>query len=313
MNYKEFCKYVKEHILEFMPPDFKDSRVIVEDTIKNNHTNRVGLVVLKEDTVVSSKLYLEEFYEKYKVDKDIEVTMFSIGEEYCARIYPSKKINLEEIIDFDKIKDRIISTVINTKSNLDTISNRPHLNVNDLSVIYQIHLGTLADNEVNIPISYDLMDEWEVRTDDIHESAIKNTEKIYPACLYDIRSKFDDGNINFLDENSEKPMCPMLVLTNKDFTLGAIALANKDTLLRVSKALDDDYYMMPTSIDETIIIPKEVAKLSNLKPQDLKRMLNEISATQVKKEDRLSSLVYEYNQDNRSLSVCKELLRDLER
>ena len=91
---------------------------------------------------------------------------------------------------------------------------------------------------------------------------------------------------------------PMYVITNKRKTYGASLLLSKKLMKKLEKALGS-FAILPSSIHEIIAVPCQ--KDSDL--GYLKRMVEEINASEVEPSDRLTDSVYVYS-DNR-LQVWK--------
>ena len=70
----------------------------------------------------------------------------------------------------------------------------------------------------------------------------------------------------------------------------------------VGEKLGEDYYILPSSIHECIVIPKK----EEIDPEELKIMVREINATQVQPEEVLSDEIYQYERRYHRLSMVLE-------
>ena len=82
----------------------------------------------------------------------------------------------------------------------------------------------------------------------------------------------------------------MFVLTNDMKVNGAAAILNDDTRQKIADKVGD-FYVLPSSIHETLIIPKD----AGMELRDLEQMVQEVNQTQVAPQERLSDHVYEYD------------------
>ncbi len=64
-----------------------------------------------------------------------------------------------------------------------------------------------------------------------------------------------------------------------------------------------NYYILPSSIHETIVVPDD----GNTKRQDLEAMVKAVNQNQVAPEERLTNSVYHYDTKIRCLSWQKHL------
>ena len=66
-----------------------------------------------------------------------------------------------------------------------------------------------------------------------------------------------------------------------------------------------EVYVLPSSVDEVLIMPKSAALDHEMDIQDLARMVQQVNVEAVRPEDRLSDNVYEYDSQTQSLIlVC---------
>ena len=82
----------------------------------------------------------------------------------------------------------------------------------------------------------------------------------------------------------------MYVLTNDTKVNGAAAILNDDIRQEIAEKVGD-FYMLPSSIHETLIIPKD----AGMEFKELEQMVQEVNQTQVAPGERLSDHVYEYD------------------
>ena len=89
----------------------------------------------------------------------------------------------------------------------------------------------------------------------------------------------------------------MFVLTNSLRSLGAACILYDEVLFHIGNFLKENYYILPSSIHEVIIIPE-----SQTPDKDtLNEMILEVNETQVELEDVLSDHVYYYNREYKTL------------
>ena len=130
MDYQEFLNYVKDNILSYLELDCELSAEI-ETFTKNNGYKECGIVIRRSDSPMSPNIYLDRYYERYKKGYDITEIMESIASAYTAHC-DDVNINIEDIFDYDKVKDHIIVRLVNTRSNKELAAHCPHLYFHDM-------------------------------------------------------------------------------------------------------------------------------------------------------------------------------------
>lgn len=83
----------------------------------------------------------------------------------------------------------------------------------------------------------------------------------------------------------------MYVLTNKEKFWGATAILRIEILEEIGKKLKQNFYIIPSSIDEVLIVPS----YADIDREMMDIMIQEVNETQVSKEERLSDHAYYYS------------------
>lgn len=316
MNFQEFCNHVKTNILFHMPPEYAGAEVFVEPTMKNNSVVWQGLVVQKEGNQIVPKVYLESFFEKYKAGKTLEDTMMDLAESYQEHSHVEMNFDVSDMTSFEKVKERITTKVVAAKQNRELALERPHTRIDDLAVFYQVDMQDYVGEEASMPITNNLMEKWNISVSDLHPLAVENMERLHPSSLADMGGIIFGETKNFFIENEYEPSDPWLVLTNVSLTNGAAAIANPEVMKRVSEIVQDDFFILPSSIHELLIFPKGAVAEMGMTPKELGKMVREVNETQVDREERLSDHIYSYDREQRCVESCRESMKkskDLER
>ncbi len=83
----------------------------------------------------------------------------------------------------------------------------------------------------------------------------------------------------------------MFVASVPDKIHGAGVLAYQDFMDQASERVGGDFFILPSSIHELLIVPDD----GHVKLEDLKGMVKEVNETQVDPKDRLTDSVYHYD------------------
>ena len=100
---------------------------------------------------------------------------------------------------------------------------------------------------------------------------------------------------------------PMFVLTNKERHDGAAMIACPEVLQTVHGLMGDDYYILPSSVHEVLIVPKHIPLLL----EDMQKTVRQINEESVEPIDRLSDNVYEF--DGRNLKIAGTISEEREK
>ena len=77
---KNFMNQVKNRIKEYLPKNFEDAEVGIEETIKNNDCIKQGLMVYRKGEYITPKIYLEDYEKRYKNGEPLENLLREIAD-----------------------------------------------------------------------------------------------------------------------------------------------------------------------------------------------------------------------------------------
>lgn len=307
----EFLDIVKESILEFIPNSENMQAEIVPIT-KVNDVVKTGLVI-KGDTNMTPTIYLDKAMEAYADGADLTELLSTIARQYneCEH----KDMDVSKLLNFDQMKDFITTQLVNTAFNNKLLSDYPHKEVGDMSVILKIQANEMLQYEGNatIKVTEDILDKWGVTFDEALSYAAINDVKMRQPILRPVEYMLLNGfHAKYIDTGSflpeEKAMeLPMYVLTTNDKTDGANTMLHPELLDETAKFLASDLVIITSSVHEVIVIPYE----PDINLKDISAMICEVNAKQVAPEEILNDHPYVYDKNSRELYYEKEGKRQI--
>lgn len=307
MNYSEFTMTIAEKAKKTAG---NNSRVSINQVLKNNDTRLDGLVIMGKDQFIVPTIYLNDYYNKYKNGMSIDSVMDEIFSVYNKN-RDNFDLNTENFKSYEKMKHRIVYKLINYKMNEELLKKTPHKKFLDLAVVYNLVLHDKEKRLATALISNDHLENWEVDADTVDAQAALNTPGLFPARIRPIEKVLDnitngqmelsidesDGGISQCDDHfydpggMDDPCSSMFVLTNTTGINGAACILYNDPLKCFGQKIRHDFYILPSSVHEVILVPGS----EGLKKEDLTEMVREINKTEVSPNEVLSDSVYEYD------------------
>lgn len=291
MNYQEFIYSVECAVKKDLPENFSAQ---IHNVTKNNGNERVGLAITGEESNLSPTIYLEEFYEKYQEGETIEEIV-----EQIFLIYHDVKVNTrwepKSLLDYEAVKDKIAYKLINAKKNEEMLETTPHRTILDLAIVCYVLLEIDEMGTATVLVTEDILRLWDIDEDTLFERAKHNTQRLLPeqfCAMKAILMEFCDGSMKLPEESDG-----LYVLTNERKHLGAICMLYPEVLKNIGKQLGENYYIIPSSIHEVIIVPEHFSPGR----EGLKEMIAEVNETQVEAEEVLSNVPYYYDRNEERL------------
>lgn len=268
MNYTEFMNAM---LCEIRGQVDAQVRTELYTVTKNNGTRRTGILFKQEDSNLAPTIYLEEFYQKYLKGQQVPDLADSICSIY-QEIRVKKTCDCQNLFDFNHVKEHIVYKLIRRDANEELLKQIPYEPFLDLAVVYYIQIDNTRFGSAAIQIRNEHLRYWRVEKEEIRRLAEKNTQRIYPVQIRQI--------VRF-----------MYVATNEQCSLGAAVMRYPDFREKVRGMIRGDFYILPSSIHEVILVPESFG----LEPERMQEMVKEINQTGVAPEEVLSDSVYYFD------------------
>ena len=268
MNYTEFMNAM---LCEIRGQVDAQVRTELYTVTKNNGTRRTGILFKQEDSNLAPTIYLEEFYQKYLKGQQVPDLADSICSIY-QEIRVKKTCDCQNLFDFNHVKEHIVYKLIRRDANEELLKQIPYEPFLDLAVVYYIQIDNTRFGSAAIQIRNEHLRYWRVEKEEIRRLAGKNTPRIYPVQIQQI--------VRF-----------MYVATNEQCSLGAAVMRYPDFREKVRGMIRGDFYILPSSIHEVILVPESFG----LEPERMAEMVKEINQTGVAPEEVLSDSVYYFD------------------
>lgn len=312
MNYETFANKVKDNIFDYMA-----KYGITEDShnleIRKVHKNNLNLTGMSFSPKTGSyaampTIYIEQLYDYYQEVNDFDEVAKNIAFQMSKALNerPSFSNIEDKINDFNNLKNDVFPCICNTAKNINALNDRPHQNIGDLSVYYKVFLGKDSNGTYTFTIDNSHIKLWGIDPNELHKIAFDNNRTKY-ECKSIIQTLIEDGYPReFLPDDDF-----LTVASTKDKTNGAVLIADPkymDTL----KEQYGDFYIIPSSVHEVILIPKDIA---NTDIECVKHMISEVNRSEVSEAEYLSDNLYEYDFETHTLEIVnfdKDLGEDLD-
>lgn len=149
------------------------------------------------------------------------------------------------------------------------------------------------------------MDRYGITLEELHDQAMQNMDNLQPYSFRGLNENIIDMfskdiareesmDLNEAREKAEQIMSHipevMFVLTNDTGMYGAAAILNDSIRQEIAEKVGD-FYVLPSSIHETLIVPKD----AGMDLKELEQMVQDVNRAEVAPKEQLSDHVYEYD------------------
>lgn len=300
---KVFAYGISEQIHQYLPEELQNMEFEVVQNVKNNGVILTGLSAHVPGENISPVIYMNDFYDEVKQGMPIEDIMESIVRcvEQC-RNDSMMNLNVGNH-DIDMLQEKVTPMLINGKANRDMLQSMPHVQVEDLAMIFKVDMNIPGGGGIGtMKVKNEMLERWGISKEELYSRAVSNIQKYDAPVLAPMSEMVFELSMNSDTETNllEKPEMyneykdeALFVLTNESRHHGTAALVCPEVMNKVHELMPEGFYILPSSIHETLIVSKDC----DLSPKHLGQMVREINHEMVDREDVLSDRVYEYDKD----------------
>lgn len=147
-----------------------------------------------------------------------------------------------------------------------------------------------------------MMETYGVSFSQLHKDAMENSVKIFPPVVRPLSSMIESLSQGFLNEERKDYNGEILVITNEANVNGAAALFYPGIMNHISELIGGDYYILPSSIHECILLPMTI------QPNylELENMVKEVNMMMVPEEEQLGNRVYYYDSERNTFELASD-------
>lgn len=249
-----------------------------QEILKNNGYKPALLVKHEKDRLhMAMVLYLDDEMR----EKSCEELAGIIYQTYM-KSKPKQVIGTDELSRIWKkefVREHVEPRLVGVKDN-DYVKDKIRIPFLDMAVVFFIEVIP----QTGIIVNQDNFKEIDMTAEELFACAKENIQgRETVDCLADVIG-IDVGN-----ENVPFGVPEMYILSNTEKLYGAQMMLNETALKSVFMEIGE-YYIIPSSVHELILVPTVYASAS-----DLLQMNKEVNATEIEPEDRLTTAVYKYS------------------
>lgn len=294
MNYQQFIEEVERRVKEKIKGN-ETITVYIHTAVKNNGKERKGITVSEKGIHISPTIYLEEYFQQFQEGKPIEKIVEKILQLYkevkCS--HPCEESLLQ---NYEELKGKFACKLIHRGKNEKLLNDIPYVPWMDLAIVVFVLLEVSPYGTATVLVRKEHLEIWGLTEAQLFDEAKKNTPILLPYQFCPMRKLLREICPYAVDEGEEEEES-LYVLSNKLRSFGAASMLYEGILEKVGQKLGENYYILPSSIHEVIVVPESKSPVK----QDLEEMVREINETQVEEEEVLSDRVYYFSRKENRL------------
>lgn len=268
---------------------------------ENNGVVLQAVVIREEGESVSPTIYIDKFIED--IEKE-EVTVAEVAEKIFGMYEENRKPELGATVSDLTKKEFILGHVeyqlVNADRNAERLQGVPSKKIADLAALYRTVISNDERGTASYIVSDEMMKNAGISIEELDEATDRNTKNagFLVKSMQQVMAEMMGMPEEMAEAMADGPQ--MFVLTNDRKTNGASILLFKEQLVELAEKVDDDFFILPSSIHELLAIPASQVDDA----EQLRQMVREVNDTQVAPDEILGYEVYLYNRETGEVEVA---------
>ena len=307
MDFNEFREKVKETLPDFLTDNLRNAEIKDTAVNKLQGESYAGISVTPEGSRVGVSINLEDAFQEHQTGSQFTAVMNRLADTLVGTLGEREQFDLGFLSDYSAVKGMLTMEVVGKDRNAEMLQSVPHQEIEDLATVYRIDLGVTENGNATVLITNEMLRNYGIQ---LHQDAI---DAAHQTMKYSIRSMDEvlTGMAQSMGIDQEQQVMfssPLYVATTERDMYGAGVLAVPSFFDDAAKKLDGNFYVLPSSVHEILLLPDRFAP----EPQLLKEMVQDVNANEVDPKDRLSDNVYHYDAKERIFELAEKYERRME-
>lgn len=298
MEYREFLNKVKSDLEAVMP----GNEVTVRNIQKLQGMSYYGISVKPEGSIAAASLNLESFHRRFERGQDYRQLLDGIVNAVREALVLDKQISIDNIKDYDQVKERLTVQLVGREGNEDRLLTIPHHDMEDMSLVYHIDLGQMGGGTASMLVTNEMLHGYGISAEQLHRDALKAAQERQPFIIQSMDEMLAELMGTEPTEVSGTP--DLFVATNPEKKNGAGVIAYPGFMEAAAEKIKGNFFILPSSIHEVIMLPEN----GTMAYQKLEEIVANVNGTQVLPEDQLSGNVYHYDCHERVFELAAKFV-----
>ena len=289
MNYVTFLNQILPMIRERLP---EGTDAQIRRISKNNGVEYTAVCLCcTEKEGASPLVYMEPFYDAFLTGMEDGRIADTVA-EILMRPMPAS-LRASGLLSAAYIRDHVVLRLVGKERNQALLSEVVYRDFLDLAVTYGIYVENADIGGGMTLVRRDMLEKWQITEEELYGYAFENSAELLGDKL--------TGMSELLNAEKTEEAERMYVLTNRYAFYGASAALYSDQIPMLAEQLGSDLLILPSSVHELILTPREAGSYGFLKD-----LVREVNHTELRQENVLSDSVYLYRRDWNRITMFTE-------
>ncbi len=289
MTIEEFRNQFKEDLMAGKGHSLPIGEITFAETKKLQNETYTGMHIRAEGTNMGPSIRLDDAYRAYQNGVpygDIYESFVNVVKNAFDQM---PKIDMSIFESYEKIKGHLGVQLVNIEKNKEMLENIPYTKMEDLAIVYRIHLN----EDQSTVVTNAMLEKYHINMEQLHADAMIVAPIKQPAIINNLESMIE----MMVEEVEMQPIPPIpggivpYVAMTLNGVYGAAAITYPGFLDQLAKEVGGDVLILPSSIHEIIAVEDTGRRLA----KELEADISYINKSAVDLADQLSDHAYHYD------------------
>ncbi|WP_405373206.1 DUF5688 family protein [Pseudobutyrivibrio sp.] len=307
VNYEEFKENFKEDVTrELAKKGIEDVEINIQPNEKLNQSYD-ALTVRPDGSTLGVSLNFTKIAEEYENRGNYDSLVDAVAKRIENGLDNAPSVDSKALTDYEQMKDRLTIELVGSEKNASLLEKIPHKDMEDMAIVYRFVMGSDDSGVQTILVTNNMLEAMNITPEQLHNDAMANAPEVRPAEIKTMRDTLaemlgPDADMMLQFIPADGPESQIYVATVEDKVHGAGVIAYPNFLEDVADKLDGDFYVLPSSIHEVIIVPDR----GEMDASVLMDMVKQVNSTEVLPEDVLSDSVYHFDSQEKVFELAEK-------
>lgn len=288
MEYREFMEQIKKDLPERLSGILEGAVVNTTQVDKLQGRSYEGLSIVPEGSMIGLTMDLQPYFQMFNDGMAYENIVEQIADRASGTYADRPAVTAESIGSYEAVKDKLMIQLIGREGNEGMLRTIPHHSIEDMEIVYRLRVQDTEMGLSSALVTNSMLGHYGITAEQLRQDAFASAVSHTP---FEIKTMAEVLNELMGAEIIPQDELPMYVVSNKERIHGAGVIAYPEFMEEAAKRLGGDFYVLPSSIHEVILIP-DTPDVSVL---ELQGIVQSVNVEQVAPEERLSNHIYHYD------------------
>lgn len=309
LNYEDFKEKFKESINEKLEAEGINANLSFH-TVQKLNESYDALTVTPEGESIGVNIPVDRFFNAYDEGMDFDDTTDKAVDLINQGINERPDFDIDSLSDYSQMKEKLAMEVVSAEANKEMLETVPHKMMEDMAVVYRFVLNSDEDGRSSVLVTNKMLENYGITADELHADAMEIAPQIKPVEIKGMSEVLAElMGVEQAEMMGIGPVAPedeqMYVATVPDKVHGAGVLAYEEFMDKAAERAGGDFYILPSSIHEILIVPDN----GEMDLKALEDMVKEVNATQVAPQDKLTDSVYHYDSKEKIFELGEKFVQ----